>query len=104
MAHALNPLHVSAYCCTELNPFPPNRAQELRPLFLYEPEFSLHDGWLCTAVNRDRERATATHDCQIMHYFGHVWFVPNYATLCLRLVVQIEELTLGRKVRQSVTS
>jgi hypothetical protein len=33
-----------------------------------------------------------------------VWFVANYATLCLRLVVQIEELTLGRKVRQSVAS
>jgi hypothetical protein len=27
--------------------------------------------------------------------FGPVWFVANYATLCLRLVVRIEELTLG---------
>jgi hypothetical protein len=35
---------------------------------------------------------------------GHVWFVANYATLCLRLVVQIEELTLGGKVVQSVAS
>jgi hypothetical protein len=25
-----------------------------------------------------------------------VWFVANYVTLCLRLVVQIEELTLGK--------
>jgi hypothetical protein len=33
-----------------------------------------------------------------------VWFVPKCATLCLRLVVRIEELTLGRKVRQSVTT
>jgi hypothetical protein len=33
---------------------------------------------------------------------GSVWFVANCATLCLRLVVQIEKLTLGRKVRQSV--
>jgi hypothetical protein len=33
-----------------------------------------------------------------------VWFVANCATLCLRLVVRIEELTLGRKVRQSVAS
>jgi hypothetical protein len=35
-------------------------------------------------------------------YLRPVWFVANYATLCLRLVVRIEELTLGRKVRQSV--
>jgi selenocysteine lyase/cysteine desulfurase len=35
---------------------------------------------------------------------GSVWFVANYATLCLRLVVQIKELTLGRKVRQNVVS
>jgi hypothetical protein len=34
----------------------------------------------------------------------HVWFVANYATLCLRLVVRIEKLTLGTKVRQSVAS
>jgi hypothetical protein len=33
-----------------------------------------------------------------------VWFMVNYVTLCLILVVQIEELTLDRKVRQSVTS
>jgi hypothetical protein len=33
-----------------------------------------------------------------------VWFVAKCATLCLRLVVRIEELTLGRKVRQSVVS
>jgi hypothetical protein len=31
---------------------------------------------------------------------GPVWFVANCATLCLRLVIQIEELTLGKKVRQ----
>jgi hypothetical protein len=37
-------------------------------------------------------------------YYGVVWFVAKYATLCLRLVVRIEELTLGRKVRQSVAS
>jgi hypothetical protein len=30
--------------------------------------------------------------------------VTNYATLCLRLFVRIEELTLDRKVRQSVAS
>jgi hypothetical protein len=35
---------------------------------------------------------------------GHVWFTANCVTLCLRLVVRIEELTLVRKVRQSVTS
>jgi hypothetical protein len=35
---------------------------------------------------------------------GPVWFVANYATLCLRLVVRIEELILGRKVRQSVAT
>jgi hypothetical protein len=35
---------------------------------------------------------------------GVVWFVAKCATLCLRLVVRIEELTLGIKVRQSVTS
>jgi hypothetical protein len=33
-----------------------------------------------------------------------VWFVANYVILCLRLVVQIEELTLARKVRQNVAS
>jgi hypothetical protein len=31
---------------------------------------------------------------------GAVWFVAKRATLCLRLVVRIEELTLGRKVWQ----
>jgi hypothetical protein len=35
---------------------------------------------------------------------GVVWFMAKYVTLCLRLVVRIEELTLGRKVRQSVAS
>jgi hypothetical protein len=30
---------------------------------------------------------------------GAVWFVAKCATICLRLVVRIEELTLGRKVR-----
>jgi hypothetical protein len=39
-----------------------------------------------------------------MKVYGPVWFVANCATLCLRLVVRIEELTLGRKVRQSVAS
>jgi hypothetical protein len=38
----------------------------------------------------------------LMH--GAVWFVPKCATLCLRLVVRIEELTLDTKVRQSVTT
>jgi hypothetical protein len=33
-----------------------------------------------------------------------VWFVAKCATLCLRLVVRIKELTLGTKVRQSVAS
>jgi hypothetical protein len=37
-------------------------------------------------------------------HIGPVWFVANCVTLCLRLVVRIEELTLGRKVRQSVAS
>jgi hypothetical protein len=36
--------------------------------------------------------------------YGAVWLVAKYATLCLRLVVRIEKLTLGRKVRQSVAS
>jgi hypothetical protein len=36
--------------------------------------------------------------------FRPVWFVANYATLCLRLVVRIEELTLDIKVRQIVAS
>jgi hypothetical protein len=40
----------------------------------------------------------------IFNYLGFVWFVANYATLCLRLVVRIEELTLSRTVRQSVAS
>jgi hypothetical protein len=30
---------------------------------------------------------------------GFVWFVANYATICLRLVVRIEELSLDRKVK-----
>jgi hypothetical protein len=33
-----------------------------------------------------------------------VWFVANCVTLCLKLVIRIEQLTLSRKVRQSVTS
>jgi hypothetical protein len=39
-----------------------------------------------------------------LSYLGPVWFVAKCATLCLRLVVQIEYLTLGRKVRQSVAT
>jgi hypothetical protein len=39
-----------------------------------------------------------------MEEVGVVWFVPKYVTLCLTLVVRIEELTLGRKVRQSVAT
>jgi hypothetical protein len=35
---------------------------------------------------------------------GAVWFVAKRATLYLRLVARIEELTLGRKVWQSVAS
>jgi hypothetical protein len=35
---------------------------------------------------------------------GAVWFVAKRVTLCLRLVVRIEELTLGRKVWQSGAS
>jgi hypothetical protein len=35
---------------------------------------------------------------------GAVWFVAKRVTLCLRLVVRIEELTLGRKVWQNVAS
>jgi hypothetical protein len=38
------------------------------------------------------------------HVSRSVWFVAKCVTLCLRLVVRIEELTLDRKVRQSVTS
>jgi hypothetical protein len=37
-------------------------------------------------------------------YVWPVWFVANYVTLCLRLVVQIEELILGRKVRQNIAN
>jgi hypothetical protein len=37
-------------------------------------------------------------------YYGAVWFVAKRATLCLRLVVRIEELTLGTKVWQSGAS
>lgn len=33
----------------------------------------------------------------------HVWFMANYLTLCLMLVIQIKKLTLDTKVRQSVT-
>jgi hypothetical protein len=40
----------------------------------------------------------------IIEDIGAVWFVAKCATLCLRLGVRIEELTLGRKVRQSVVS
>jgi hypothetical protein len=36
--------------------------------------------------------------------YGLVWFVANCVTLCLRLVVRIKELTLDRKVRQSVAN
>jgi hypothetical protein len=39
-----------------------------------------------------------------MEDVGPVWFVANCVTLYLMLVVRIEELTLDRKVRQSVTS
>jgi hypothetical protein len=35
---------------------------------------------------------------------GHVWFVAKCATLCLRLVVRIKQLTLDRKVSQSVAT
>jgi hypothetical protein len=35
---------------------------------------------------------------------GPVWFVAKCVTFCLRLVVRIEQLTLGRKVRQSVAT
>jgi hypothetical protein len=38
------------------------------------------------------------------YYIGFVWFVANCVILCLRLVVQIEKLTLDRKVSQSMTS
>jgi hypothetical protein len=33
-----------------------------------------------------------------LEHIGHVWFVANYITLCLRLVVRIEELTLAEKL------
>jgi hypothetical protein len=36
--------------------------------------------------------------------FGSWLNVAKCATLCLRLVVRIEELTLGRKVTQNVAS
>jgi hypothetical protein len=36
------------------------------------------------------------HLSQLAHQ-GPIWFVANYVTLWLRLVVQIEELTLDRK-------
>jgi hypothetical protein len=39
-----------------------------------------------------------------LQYLEAVWFVAKCVTLCLRLGVRIEELTLGRKVRQSVAS
>jgi hypothetical protein len=35
---------------------------------------------------------------------GSVWFVANCVTLCLSLIVRIEELTLAIKVRQSMIS
>lgn len=34
----------------------------------------------------------------------HVWFMANYVTHCLMLVIRIEELNLGTKVSQSMTS
>jgi hypothetical protein len=33
-----------------------------------------------------------------------VWFVANYASLCPSLVIRIKELTLYKKVRQSVAN
>jgi hypothetical protein len=42
--------------------------------------------------------------CTLYLNLGAVWFVPNYATFCLRLVVRIEKLILNRKVRQNMTS
>jgi hypothetical protein len=47
--------------------------------------------------------ACLTSTCAGAH-LGAVWFVAKRATLCLRLVVRIEELTLGRKVWQRVAS
>jgi hypothetical protein len=41
---------------------------------------------------------------RIMKDVEPVWFVANCVTFCLRLVARIKELTLCRKVRQSVTS
>jgi hypothetical protein len=41
----------------------------------------------------------------IVDGFGPVWFMTKCVTLCLRLVVRIEEkLTLDKKVRQSMTN
>lgn len=34
---------------------------------------------------------------------GHVWFTANCATFCLKVVVQIKELTLNRKDRQNMS-
>jgi hypothetical protein len=42
--------------------------------------------------------------CIRVRHLRAVWFVAKCATLCLRLVVRIEELTLSRKVWQSVAS
>jgi hypothetical protein len=50
------------------------------------------------------ERTEGAKSACWLEYLGHVWFMANYATLCLRLVVQIEKLNLGRKVRQSLAS
>jgi hypothetical protein len=52
-----------------------------------------------TCSGRERRES-----CGWVGDLGSVWFVANYATLCLRLIVRIEQLTLGRKVRQSVAS
>jgi hypothetical protein len=54
--------------------------------------------------HEDKHKQLRPMACFALEDIGHVWFVANYATLCLRLVVRIEELTLGRKVRQSVAS
>jgi hypothetical protein len=63
-----------------------------------------------TCVRETRERETRRGWGSLGASFrrrgdeGSVWFTANCVTLYLRLIIRIEELTLGRKVRQSVAS
>jgi hypothetical protein len=61
---------------------------------------------LCTSVQGTRGIGGL---CLYVMIYGHidlehVWFASNHTKLCLILVDRIEELTLRRKVKQSMAS